>query len=273
MKTHTLLPSLLAALMLTIEPSFGQAKKKKPEPKGKQAAKQPAKPPAKKKPKTKFFGQKPITFINTALTLAGPTSKIGREGIQCDLPATVSDKDGKAHIAYLAVIAGFFAFFLIENTGSDDEKTVLPHAHGRQTGIWGAAGIALHGFVDGVAIGQAFHLGEAAGWTISIAILVHKFTDGVTVAGVMRGTEQGATATRVMIGLTAMAPLAGWWLQSMVVIPPLWVGLTLAWFAGVFLYLGTTMLPSAGAGRETRTVPLASLLGVLLVAGISLALH
>lgn len=180
---------------------------------------------------------------------------------------------GQAHIAYLAVIAGFFAFFLIENTGSDDEKTVLPHAHGRQTGIWGAAGIALHGFVDGVAIGQAFHLGEAAGWTISIAILVHKFTDGVTVAGVMRGTEQGATATRVMIGLTAMAPLAGWWLQSMVVIPPLWVGLTLAWFAGVFLYLGTTMLPSAGAGRETRTVPLASLLGVLLVAGISLALH
>ena len=101
MKTHTLLPSLLAALMLTIEPSFGQAKKKKPEPKGKQAAKQPAKPPAKKKPKTKFFGQKPITFINTALTLAGPTSKIGREGIQCDLPATVSDKDGKALIAYL----------------------------------------------------------------------------------------------------------------------------------------------------------------------------
>ena len=180
---------------------------------------------------------------------------------------------GKGHIAYLAVIAGFFAFFLIENVGADDGQAVLPHAHGHQTGLWGAAGIALHGFVDGVAIGQAFHLGEAAGWTISIAILVHKFTDGVTVAGVMRGTEQGVLATRVMIALTAIAPLAGWWLQSMVVIPPLWVGLTLAWFAGVFLYLGTTMLPVAGAVPGTRTVPLATLVGVLLVAGISLALH
>jgi len=77
----------------------------------------------------------------------------------------------------------------------------------------------------------------------------------------------------VMIALTAVAPLAGWWLQSMVVIPPLWVGLALAWFAGVFLYLGTTMLPVAGAVPGTRTVPLATLVGVLLVAGISLALH
>ena len=89
----------------------------------------------------------------------------------------------------------------------------------------------------------------------------------------MRGTEQGVAATRVMIALTAMAPLAGWWLQSMVVIPPLWVGLTLAWFAGVFLYLGTTMLPFGAAAPRARTVPLATLVGVLLVAGISLALH
>ena len=101
MKSTTTLFVLLTAVMLTIEPVFAQAQKKQPAPKGKKAAKQPAKPPAKKKPKTKFFGQKPITFINTALTLASPVSKIGREGIQCDLPATVSDKDGKALIAYL----------------------------------------------------------------------------------------------------------------------------------------------------------------------------
>jgi hypothetical protein len=101
MKTTVLLLSFLTAFVLTVEPTFGQAQKKKPVSKSKQATKQPPKPPAKKKPKTKFFGPKPIPFINTALTLAGPTSKIGREGIQCDLPATVSDKNGKALIAYL----------------------------------------------------------------------------------------------------------------------------------------------------------------------------
>jgi hypothetical protein len=101
MKTTVLLLSFFTVFVLMVEPTFVQAQKKKPVPKGKQATKQPPKPPAKKKPKTKFFSQKPIPFINTALTLAGPTSKIGREGIQCDLPATVSDKNSKALIAYL----------------------------------------------------------------------------------------------------------------------------------------------------------------------------
>jgi ZIP family zinc transporter len=184
------------------------------------------------------------------------------------------DAEGHGRAAYLAVVAGFFAFFLIENAEPGAEGPASHHAHGHQTGLWGAAGIALHGFVDGVAIGQAFHLGDAIGWTISIAILVHKLTDGVTVAGVMRGTEQSARATRIMIGLTALAPPAGWVLQSMVVIPPLWLGLALAWFAGVFLYLGTTsLLPAAYAARESRSVPLAALVGMLLVSGISLALH
>ena len=62
---------------------------------------QETKAAVKKKVKTKFFGKKPIPFINTALTFAGPMNKIGRDGIQCDLPAAVSGKDGKALISYL----------------------------------------------------------------------------------------------------------------------------------------------------------------------------
>ena len=62
---------------------------------------QETKAAVKKKVKTKFFGKKPIAFINTVLTFAGPTNKIGRDGIQCDLPAAVSGKDGKALISYL----------------------------------------------------------------------------------------------------------------------------------------------------------------------------
>ena len=58
MKITPFLLALFTAVALTIEPSFGQAQKKKPGPRARQAVKQPAKPPAKKKPKTKFFGQK-----------------------------------------------------------------------------------------------------------------------------------------------------------------------------------------------------------------------
>ena len=101
MKIKTILIAFLIVALGPIETVFAQAAKKQPPAKGKPAAKQPAKPPAKKKPKTKFFGKKPIPFIATALPFAGPVARIGRKGIQCDLPAAVADKDGKALIAHL----------------------------------------------------------------------------------------------------------------------------------------------------------------------------
>jgi ZIP family zinc transporter len=182
------------------------------------------------------------------------------------------DHGGK--LAYLAVVAGFFSFFLLENAEPGATGPSSHHEHAHQTGVWGAAGIALHGFIDGVAIGQAFLLSETIGWGIASAILVHKLADGVSVAGVMRGTQHSLGAARVMVVLTAVAPLAGLLLQSFIVVPPLWLGATLAWFAGIFLYLGTTsLLPAAYAATDSRTLPLAALVGVLLVSGVALTLH
>ncbi len=57
--------------------------------------------PAQKKLKTKFFGKKPIPFLNTAIKITEPSERIGRADIQCDLPSAVSDNNGKALIAYL----------------------------------------------------------------------------------------------------------------------------------------------------------------------------
>ena len=101
MKIKTILIAFLIVALGPIGTVFAQAAKKQPPAKGKPAAKAPAKPPAKKKPKTKFFGKQPIPFIATALPFAGPVARIGRKGIQCDLPAAVADKDGKALIAHL----------------------------------------------------------------------------------------------------------------------------------------------------------------------------
>ena len=84
----------LVCLLLLGSSVLAQQSEKKPPVQETKAA-------VKKKVKTKFFGKKPIPFINTALTFAGPINKIGRDGIQCDLPAAVSGKDGKALISYL----------------------------------------------------------------------------------------------------------------------------------------------------------------------------
>lgn len=185
-----------------------------------------------------------------------------------------SEEGGHVQWAFLALVAGFFAFFLLENSEPGSHDPASHHQHAHATGFWGAAGIAVHGFIDGIAIGQAFGVSDDVGFGIAAAILVHKLADGVSVAGVMRGTQQSAAATRRMILLTAVAPLLGLLLGEFLTLPPAWLGLALAWFAGVFLYLGTTsLLPAAYAARDSRTLPLATLVGALLVASVALTLH
>ena len=56
----------------------------------------------KKKPKTKFFGKKKVPFLNTQLTFVGPLKKLGRDGIQCDLPTAAVGKENHVFVAYLA---------------------------------------------------------------------------------------------------------------------------------------------------------------------------
>ena len=57
----------------------------------------------------------------------------------------------------LATLAGFFLFYVLENLPhrGSPRPEVLHHSHGHSTGLWAAAGLAFHGFVDGLAIGEA----------------------------------------------------------------------------------------------------------------------
>ena len=192
-----------------------------------------------------------------------------------DAIALVDEADRVPMYWVFPVLAsGFFVFFLLENSEKGSPDPVAHHGHAHATGTWGSAGIALHGFIDGIAIGQAFDVSDEVGFGIASAILVHKFSDGVSVAGIMRGTRQSPTAARWMIGATAVAPLAGLVLGQFLSIPPTWLGMALAWFAGVFLYLGTTsLLPAAYAVSDSRTLPLATLGGALLVSLVSAFLH
>lgn len=171
----------------------------------------------------------------------------------------------------LACLAGFFSFYLLENLehhGDVEEDGLLHHSHGHQTGVWGAAGIGVHSFLDGVALGAAFEHGDQLGWSIAIGVLLHKLADGVSVAGVMRGTQHGRRPTVAMVAFAAAAPFAGVMAHRIVDLPIAALALVFGWFAGVFLYLGaTSLLPAAHEAARSRRVPLAALAGVVLICG------
>ncbi len=159
------------------------------------------------------------------------------------------------HALLLSTVVGFFVFYVLENLPHREaaHPDVLHHHHGHPTGLWAAAGLAVHSFIDGVGIGEAFDTTSGLGWTVAIGITLHKFADGVSVAGVMQGTHQSYRATIGMLLFTAVAPLAGALAAPMLDISAGLRFLLLGWFAGVFLYLGaTSLLPAAHEAGGSR---------------------
>lgn len=168
----------------------------------------------------------------------------------------------------LASAIGFFVFYVLENLPHRGRAhaEVLHYTHGHPTGIWAAAGLAVHSFIDGIAIGEAFDEHFGLGWAVASGVILHKFADGLSVAGVMRGTRQSDRSTWGMVILVAAAPVAGVLTEPFLHVPPGLRALLLGWFAGVFLYLGaTSLLPAAHEASSSRSLPLYAIAGATLI--------
>ena len=172
------------------------------------------------------------------------------------------------HHLFAACALGFLVFYLLEHSMHHERAGRGDHPsrydHPCQAGLWGAAGICAHSFLDGVAVGGAFRAGADLGWAVALAVLSHKIADGASAVGVMLGTRHTARVTTAVLGVSAAAPAAGLWSQSFIHLPQPVLGLLLGWFAGVFLYLGaSTLLPAAHEHSHSRWLPVSTLAGAV----------
>jgi ZIP family zinc transporter len=181
----------------------------------------------------------------------------------------LAESDGPLHHHRLlfASCLGFLAFYLLEQVTHDNRDLHdLTPAHAQHAGLLGAAGIGIHSLLDGVAIGEAFQAGSDVGWIIGIAVIVHKFADGVSTVGVLISTGRSARLAKLALIPTAAAPLAGLAIQTLVPLPLHLLALALGWFSGVFLYLGAAaLIPAAHAQSGSRWLPAATMSGVALI--------
>jgi ZIP family zinc transporter len=177
------------------------------------------------------------------------------------------------HHLLFASTLGFLCFYLLErSTQSGGDSHLLPDPHGpvarspKHAGLWGASGIGIHSALDGFAIGEAFNAGTALGWIVASAVSVHKFADGVSTVGVLVSTGRSTQMTWTILALTAVAPLVGLAVQVLVPLPLSLLALVLGWFAGVFLYVGSSVLiPSAHAVSASPWLRVATLSGAAFV--------
>jgi len=169
------------------------------------------------------------------------------------------------HHLFFSCSVGFFFSYVLER--SQD------HARA-SAGFWGASGIGLHSFFDGFLIGQGFRAGDEIGWTVAFAVLLHKVTDGLSAVAVMLGTHQSFRAATIMLGATALAPILGVAAQTKVTLATPALGILLAFFSGILLYLGAShLLPEAREMDDSFWVPVMTLAGVAFISAVHLLSH
>ena len=129
-------------------------------------------------------------------------------------------------------------------------------------------------FLDGVALGVAFSVSNNLGVSVFIALLVHAFSDGLnTVSFLIKSGSWGKKGVW-LLGVDAVARISGAALGSSFAVNDNFVGLYLALFAGIVIYLATShILPEAHSRHSSRYTILATISGVAIMWALVGFLH
>jgi zinc transporter ZupT len=116
----------------------------------------------------------------------------------------------------------------------------------------GAASFSLHSLIDGIAIGLAFQAGEAIGTIVAVAVIAHRFSDGINTIGIILRHDGGYKQAWGWLVAVAVAPIIGAALTYLVTVSPQNLAILLAVFAGFFLYIGASDLIPEGHHSHSR---------------------
>ena len=184
-----------------------------------------------------------------------------------------------APAASIALVAGFLLLHFYEQIFGSHEPAESDYSHDHDhtssiAGAFGALAMGGHVFLDGVALGVAFSVSNNLGVAVFIALLVHAFSDGLnTVSFLIKSGSWGKKGVW-LLGVDAVARISGAALGSSFAVNDNFVGLYLALFAGIVIYLATShILPEAHSRHSSRYTILATILGVLVMWSLVGFLH
>lgn len=162
---------------------------------------------------------------------------------------------------------GFIAFMLldrvIQGLGGHQHGDE-PHGHGANAtrGILGAASLATHSFIDGLAVGLAFQVSAAVGAIVATAVLVHDFSDGINTVNLILKNKGRTRKAAAWLAVDAVAPVAGILASGFFTLPEAQLGLVLAAFCGFFLYIGASdLLPESYHRHPTVWTTVTTVIG------------
>jgi ZIP family zinc transporter len=166
-----------------------------------------------------------------------------------------------SRVVMATVALGFFLYVFLDRTVALQGHHNPSEKH-RRRGWIGAGSLSFHSFLDGLAIGVAFQAGQAMGIVVSLAVLIHDFSDGLnTVNVVIKNGGDRKTAFRWLL-VDALAPILGALTSLALSFSEGMIAIVLALFSGFFLYIGASdLLPESHHAHPRLLTTLATFAG------------
>lgn len=184
------------------------------------------------------------------------------------LPESIELAGGVYGLQAIAIaIAGGFVIYMFL------DRFLSFHSHGedhcdnpKHNKQFGAAALVAHSCLDGLGIGLAFKVSPEIGWVVALAVLAHDFSDGInTVNMVMRSSGKKATIIRWLV-LAALAPAVGFISTLFFSVSAPVLGLILAVFTGLFLYISASdLIPESHHRHPAIWTTLSTVLGIMVI--------
>lgn len=138
-------------------------------------------------------------------------------------------------------LTAFVLFFYAESLSMVDTcPEYLEECPKHFLGWMAMAALAAHSFIDGFNLSVAFSAGSVAGFSVGVALMLHKLADGFTMTSLLR--QSGYSPAQTMTGVLGVAlatPLGSLTSRFGVgAISPGVSGALLGFAAGSFLYIG-----------------------------------
>ncbi len=168
----------------------------------------------------------------------------------------------------IAMTTGFLLFHTFERwvpVHEASEEAYGPHRHPR-LGTVRAVALTGHSFMDGLSIGVAFQASSSVGLAVALAVVGHRFADGFDTTTFMVFHKNKLRQIKGWLWLVVLMPIVGGLLSLAFNLSEKVLGIYLAFFAGLILYVAASnLLPQAHSKNSSRNSFGLTLLGVAFI--------
>jgi ZIP family zinc transporter len=179
------------------------------------------------------------------------------------LPEAIEAGRAQPALATTSTIAVGFLLYLVLNRIAFVHSKTDDAVRDARRGRLGATTLTIHSYMDGVAIGVAYQVSAQVGLVVTVAVLLHDFSDGINTIEILAGHGLGKSTSIRWLLADAAAPIAGALTTVFFSMPRQQFGRVLALFCGFFLYIGAAeLLPESQHSHSTRLTTVATLLGM-----------